>query len=81
MDGDGSSRLGYAFTTALSAGTADVLRASAYPSTAADLTLPAKGAPGSLGWSSEVVVDTSAGYITDVRLVIPVVLSLSDELI
>lgn len=66
-EGDGSSRLGYASTTALSAGAGDILRASAHPSTSVDLALPAKGALGSLSWSSEVVVDTSAGYILDVR--------------
>lgn len=75
VEGDGSSRLGYASTTALSAGTGDILRASANPSTSVDLVLPAKGAPGSLSWSSEVVVDTSAGYITDVRRRPPVAVS------
>lgn len=67
QEGDGSSRLDYASTGALSAGAGDILRASANPSTPADLALPAKGAAGSLGWSSEVMVDSSAGYILDVR--------------
>lgn len=66
-DGDGSSRLDYANTAAMSAGSADVLRASTHPITRADLTLPAKGTRGSLSWSSNLVVDTTASFIIDVR--------------
>lgn len=66
-EGDGSSRLDYASTAALSAGIGDILRASANPSTPADISLPAKGTAGSLGWSSEIIVDSSTGYILDVR--------------
>lgn len=65
-DGDGSSRLDYASTEALSAGTGYILRASASPITPADLTLPAKGTKGSLSWSSEVLVDTTAITIENV---------------
>ncbi|CAN0509530.1 unnamed protein product, partial [Ectocarpus sp. 8 AP-2014] len=65
--GDGSSRLDYVSTAALSAGIGDILRASANPSTPADISLPAKGTAGSLGWSSEIIVDSSTGYILDVR--------------
>ncbi|CAM9340464.1 unnamed protein product, partial [Hapterophycus canaliculatus] len=67
VEGDGSSRLDYASTTALSTGGGDILRASAKPSTTADLTLPSKGAVGSVSWSSEVILDSSAGYILNVN--------------
>ncbi|CAM9210897.1 unnamed protein product [Ectocarpus sp. 13 AM-2016] len=63
----GSSRLDYVSTAALSAGIGDILRASANPSTPADISLPAKGTAGSLGWSSEIVVDSSTGYIVHVN--------------
>ncbi|CAM9804617.1 unnamed protein product, partial [Scytosiphon promiscuus] len=66
-EGDGSSRLDYASTSALSLGGGEILRASANPSTSADVTLPAKGAVGSVSWSSEVIVDSSAGFILDVN--------------
>lgn len=67
QQGDGSSRLDYVSTGALSARNVDVLRASPNPSTSARLGLPAKGTVGSLGWSSEVIVDSSAGFVLNVR--------------
>lgn len=66
-DGDGSSRLDYTSARALSAlDGGRILRASANPVTPADLTLPEKGTAGSLGWSSEIVVDVTAVFIVDV---------------
>lgn len=67
-DGDGSSRLDYASTTALSAFAGDILRASSSPITPADLTLPKKGAMGSLGWSSDLLVDSTAVFVVNVRV-------------
>lgn len=66
-DGDGSSRLDYTATTALMPGKGDILRASTSPVTPADLTLPKKGVVGSLGWSSDLVVDSTAGFVMHVR--------------
>ena len=67
-DDDGSSRLDYANKEALSAGSWDIRRASTSPITPADLTLPARGTAGSLGWSAEIVVDTTALFVVDVRV-------------
>ncbi|CAM9741696.1 unnamed protein product, partial [Laminaria digitata] len=67
-EGDGSSRLGYTSSAALSAGEGDILRASANPTTLVDLTLPAKGAASSLSWSCEVVVDSTAARVVNVSL-------------
>lgn len=69
-DGDGSSRLDYSSTLALSADIGEILRVSANPVTPADLKLPLKGTTGSLGWSSEVLVDTAALFAVDVRIVV-----------
>lgn len=67
-EGDGSSRLGYTSSAALSAEEGDILRASANPTTSVDLTLPAEGAAGSLSWSCEVVVDSTAARVVNVRV-------------
>ena len=69
-EGDGSSRLGYTSSAALSAEEGDILRASANPTTLVDLTLPTRGAAGSLSWSCEVVVDSTAARVVNVRVFI-----------
>lgn len=47
-----------------------ILRASTSPVTSADLTLPRMGAVGSLGWSSDILVDSTAIFVVNVGLLL-----------
>ncbi|CAM9193509.1 unnamed protein product, partial [Sphacelaria rigidula] len=68
-DGDGASRLDYASSAALSPYGGELLLASTSPVTPADLMLPRKGAIGSLGWSSDILVDDTAVFVSNVSSV------------
>jgi hypothetical protein len=71
--GSGSERLVFIFTAKVAQGTADldhvgsielnggsIKRYTTAPRTAANLTLPAPGLPGSLGFNNEIVIDPTA---------------------
>ncbi|KAK1934989.1 hypothetical protein P3T76_010755 [Phytophthora citrophthora] len=65
--GDVSSRLAYISTTALQVGSGSIKRMSSTPFTNADLTLATPGTSGSLSNSANLVINTVAPRVTQVK--------------